>query len=1443
MSETRLSATEALAERRILLCGGTGFLGKVFASLLLDRFPEMAHLYLLVRSAGDARRRFREEILPSPAFDPLRRRYGARLERHLEDKLTVVEGDVGEPLLGLAEDVAARLAAECDVVVNAAGHVVFNAPLDAALRANVSGAQHALAFARRLRRPTLVHVSTCYVAGDRDGERREDEPVAGFHPRWEDGDLPLSAEAEVAQCERALARVREEVEDPSLERQFRAAARQRSMDEGKDPSDARGRAAVAQERKAWVRRRLTELGAERAKRWGWPNVYVYTKSLGEQLVAASSGVVRTIVRPAIIESALSFPHAGWNEGFTTTAPLIQFAIRGHSHFPGRADVILDLVPVDAVASALAAVTAQVCVEEPPLVYQLSTSDHNPLRLDRAAGLMELYRRRRARRAGASAAEKLVGHLQIRTVDPDLFEQAVPAVRAAAKGAARVLERVEAAPLGISGWVRRTQAALAGWQDDLRIAEDQMRTFRPYTADKRYVFRTDNVRALFRRLAPSDRDRIEWDPAAIDWADYWVNVHCPGLERWVLAKLERSERAPARRPAHRTVVELFDGATRAHSSRVAMTLRRGGVEERYTYAELRECALRAAVFLGRRGVARGDKVALLAENSPEWGMAFFGVVRSGAACVPIAAAATPREAVSLLARSDAKVLLLGEAQAGRRRDLEQRVREQGRSVAIVSLGELLAPSGRDEEREGTSGLPPAPAPDDTASILFTSGTTGAPRGVVLSHRNLASQVGQLLAVYDLDHRDGMLSLLPLHHSFELSAGLLVPLSRGARITYLSELTGDAITSALRSGRVTCMVGVPAVWDLMRRRLLGRVRERSPRLGDLASRLIALNRRLRDETPLNLGPLLFAPVHLALGGRIRYLISGGAALSRESLETFRGLGFELLEGYGLTEAAPVLTVNRPGDRPAPGVVGAPLPGVELRIDGPDASGVGEILARGPAVMAGYYNDPEATGEALDGGWLRTGDLGRLDGAGRLQIAGRLKDVVVGPDGENVHPEELERLYAAPALIQELCVVGLPDPDGAERVACLAVPNVQAAPGRTATEWRERIEAHVRRTAAGLPAHKRIRVLHVQEGELPRTATRKVQRREVATLLTALEADRAPRATAEVVPSDVEWLERIVAPLVGCRPRDLRPGASLDQLGLDSLGYAELVAALEAAGYEPPPVERLASLRNLGELAAMLAPGGKAATGPAAPVRHADHEIAVPPLLAALGRRGYRMAERLLYGGVLQARVRGRMHVPREGPFLVAANHLSHLDAGLVRLALGASGDRLFVLAAADYFFDTALKRAFFSSFAGLLPVERGATTADSLRRAVETLEKGFNVLVFPEGTRSRSGALQEFHRGVGHLALRARVGVLPVRVETRRALPPGSLTLKSRRVDARIGPFLGHDALARRAAGRTRAEAEREVSRTVREAIERLGAEKDRRPPARLRRETEPVEVEP
>ena len=242
----------------------------------------------------------------------------------------------------------------------------------------------------------------------------------------------------------------------------------------------------------------------------------------------------------------------------------------------------------------------------------------------------------------------------------------------------------------------------------------------------------------------------------------------------------------------------------------------------------------------------------------------------------------------------------------------------------------------------------------ASLIFTSGTTGQPKGVMLSHRNLTSMVSMLSSVFDMTTRDGVLSVLPLHHTFEFSTGFLTPLSRGAQITYLPELTSDALARAIKNGHVTGMVGVPALWELLHRRIKNRLYERSDWIGKTADGLIRANAWLRDKTPLNFGQVLFYPIHEGLGGRIRYFISGGSALSEKIQRDFHGLGFTILEGYGLTEASPVLTVTRPENRMLTGTVGKPLPGVEVRIAEPDASGVGEVIARGPNVMLGYYED---------------------------------------------------------------------------------------------------------------------------------------------------------------------------------------------------------------------------------------------------------------------------------------------------------------------------------------------------------------------------------------------------------------------------------------------------------------------------------------------------------
>ncbi len=297
---------------------------------------------------------------------------------------------------------------------------------------------------------------------------------------------------------------------------------------------------------------------------------------------------------------------------------------------------------------------------------------------------------------------------------------------------------------------------------------------------------------------------------------------------------------------------------------------------------------------------------------------------------------------------------------------------------------------------------------------------------------------LSSVLDMDITDGVLSVLPMHHTFEFSAGFLTPFSNGTQITYLDELTAEELSHAIENGHVTGMVGVPALWEMLHRRIKTRLRERGDWIADLADNVIEFNAWIRDNTPFNLGPIVFFPIHQGMGGKMRYLISGGSALSEKVQKDLHGLGFTVLEGYGLTES--LAGADRRAARETnyfSGSVGKPLPGVEVKIDNPDENGVGEVLARGQNVMLGYYNNEEATEAVLQDRWLRTGDLGRIDEDGNLFIVGRSKDVIIDSNGKNIYPDEIEDLYGKSGFIKELSVVGLPD-DGRrreDRVACRA------------------------------------------------------------------------------------------------------------------------------------------------------------------------------------------------------------------------------------------------------------------------------------------------------------------------------------------------------------------------------------------------------------------------
>jgi long-chain acyl-CoA synthetase len=1481
-----LDVARTLAGRTLLVTGATGFVGKVALSMLLHRYPDVGRVFVLVRpgAGGTAVQRFFEKIVPGRPFDPVRATHGEGFERFVREKCVPVAGDVSDPLLGLSEADLARMEGLA-AVVNSAGLVDFTPSLELAVGVNVRGAMNAVELCRRLG-AGLLHVSTCFVAGDRDGLIHEDEEIAGYFPRKpgvmdrpkrsELEGVAFSCEAELADVERRIAEVRARADDRVESSRFLDRAMERLRDEGRPTSDERGlKLAAGRERRLWISQQLVALGMDRARHWGWPNTYTYTKSLGEQAIAAS-GIPWSIVRPSIVESALRYPFPGWNEGFTTSAPLAFLGLKGQRVFPSAEKAIVDIVPVDLVAAGMIAATAELverastssAVPAPYAqpertrwptgrVYHLGSGDTNPLWVARTVELTALYRRRffREREEGNKTLNQLRSRLEPYPVSRRHFEAfSTPAFLALTRAAQKLVK--EHAPR----WGAPRLSALA---DEIGNGLDELESklertqaiwdlYFPFIWENRYVFRCAAMRALTARLAPADRARIPWDPEKLDWRHYWLEVHMKGLEEWVFPGLEEeSERKVHPVKAHRDLVELLDAAIARHPSRTALRMT-GERKDRFTYAELDRFAAAVQRFLAGAGVAKGDRVLLASENRPEWPIAYFGILRAGAVAVPVDAQLSARELENLWRTSGARVALLSEKTLARVPELAERVGTIADCARAVPLHEALA--------GGPPAAPPKVTQDDPASLIFTSGTTGTPKGVVLTHRNFASLVAKLAGVFDLGSGDGMLSVLPLHHTFEFTCGLLVPLSRGAEIEYLDELTADSIGDALESGRVTAMIGVPALWSLLHRKITQELSAKPGFVEGAMKGLMKANGWLRDRSlGVNLGKLLFWPVHRRFGGRLRILVSGGAALDPAVLTAFRELGFDFFQGYGLTEAAPVLAVSTPEHDAPVGSVGPPLPGIELRIESPDASGVGEVLARGPNVMLGYWRggaapgvDAELTSEVLEDGWLRTGDLGRLDADGNLHLVGRKKDVIIDATGKNVYPDELEELYREDDLVKELSVVGLRDGTG-EKVAMLVVPRFEE---RDRAEVRARLDAHVRKVTQSLPFHQRVKVWHVTEAELPKTATRKVKRRwvqeELARLETAAAAGRRAREAAREQRNGGDgWVLDVVAEIAR-RPRaEITHQSTLaGDLALDSLLLNELAAALEQAGVPASVADDLPKLQTVGELARLA--GGAAhrhderapKAGPKPEAKAESEGIPVPAPVAAVGRRILHAGQRALYHSVYDTKVVGEAFIPRDRVFLVVANHASHLDMGLVKIALGDEGERLAALAARDYFFDTPLKRAYFENFTNLIPMERSGALKGSLRAAAEALRRGHHLLIFPEGTRSRDGTLAPFHPTAGYLALSCGVDTLPAYLSgTHEAFPPGASFPKKADLEVRFGPPIAVDDLRARTASLGKSESYKAATAVMEEAILRLKEEAGRERERTKRRSAPRVSTTP
>ncbi len=775
----------------------------------------------------------------------------------------------------------------------------------------------------------------------------------------------------------------------------------------------------------------------------------------------------------------------------------------------------------------------------------------------------------------------------------------------------------------------------------------------------------------------------------------------------------------------------------YSRNTALFWKSGYRMRRFSYTELYDSAKRLSSLLISAGIKKGDRISVWLYNCPEWVIFHLGCAMSGIVIVPVDFSSRADLAGKIVRKSGSKAIFLS-----RFKDITEPV--------MKFYGEDLLEKLFTIEPVSVYDLPVI-KPDDLLEIVYTSGTTGDPKGVMITNRNLVTNIRSLRRMMPYDPSYRLFSMLPLSHLFEQVLGLLYPLRFGASIVYARTRKSTEIITIIKKYKVNTILSVPLFFDTLREGILRKARERNGQW------LLKWLMRLSAVLPPAAERVISYPVRSGIGKDLRFFICGGARLGESTEDFWNGLGIPILQGYGLTEASPVVSCNIL-DAHKPRSVGKSLHCQKIRI-----ADDGEILIRGQNVTPGYYQNEEATSAAFVDGWFKTGDIGEIDSEGFLFIRGRKKEMILTTSGLNVFPQDIEMVLNEIPSVKESCVVAFGE-EGRAKICAAIIPHV---PGT------ETIEGIMKKANEKLGAHQRINAgVFWPYGEFPKTPTLKIKRREVLKTLGELEGREQPEEEKkEEAKGGRPALRDLVAGFLRVSPEKILEGSRLtDDFGLDSLGLVELVVMLEewfGAEFDETsmsPDMTLAELRKLIESSAVRK--GKF------PETHWARKACVIYLRGRLQR---------ICDVYLKARlklsVKGRESLRAiELPVIFISNHVGFLDTFAIFLSMPADvRKRTAVAAAAEIYFGVDLEPGekpglarktlpvLAPLFMNAFPFTRRASVRKSMGLMGELLDDGWAVLIYPEGERSLTGEMASFKPGIGMIASEMQAPIVPVKLK--------------------------------------------------------------------------------